>query len=208
MNQKLLIGFLSVFLVSFLFLNFIFQSNPQTSASPDIFIGVDVAYADLSAIKNLIEKISSYTNLFVIGSTGISHDETKLSETCQYLYERNINFIVYTDNPRRLSIINEIGKKYPDHFLGVYFDDEQGGRQLDQFEWRWVNEATSYSDASNQFVQGLKWWLNRRYPLNETTTPAPSDYHLFTSDYTLYWFDYKSGYDTDFAEFGCHHKDG
>ena len=108
---------------------------------------------------------------------------------------------------RRLQLISDIGKQYDDHFLGVYFDDEQGGRQLDLFEYRWVYEADDYSDASNQFVQGLKYWLNRNVYWNESySTPRPSSFHLFTSDYTLYWYDYKSGYDTVFTEFGWNYS--
>ena len=59
----------------------------------EFFVGIDVAYDNLDEIKKLIDDVSPYTNLFVIGSTGISYNETKLNETCQYLYERDMNFI-------------------------------------------------------------------------------------------------------------------
>ena len=195
--------FASVLIIALLLLNFGFLGKPQIEESPDFYVGVDVAYADIVAIKNLIDEISPYTNVFVIGSTGISYNETKLIETCQYIYEQDMYFIIYSSNPRRPYLLSDIQKKYEDHFLGVYFDDEQGGRQLDLFEYRWVYEADDYSDVAKQFVQGLKYWLNRNIYFNETySTPRPSNFHLFTSDYTLYWFDYKAGYDTVFTEFG------
>ena len=136
-------------------------SISSTEDLPEIFVGVDVAYNNIDEMYDLIDEVSPYTNLFVIGAEGISYNQTKLNETCQYLYDQDIYFIIYSDSHYRLQLISDIGKQYDDHFLGVYFDDEQGGRQLDLFEYRWVYEADDYSDASNQFVQGLKYWLNR-----------------------------------------------
>ena len=190
------------------FVEYVFSAPDFSQEDPlELFVGIDVAHDNLDEIKELIDEVSLYTNLFVIGAEGISYNRTKLNEICQYLYDRDIYFIIYSDMHYRLQLISDTAKKYGDHFLGVYFDDEQGGRQLDLFEFRWVYEAYDYADAANQFVQGLKWWLNRKIYWNETySTPPPSDFHLFTSDYTLYWFDYKAGYDTVFAEFGWNYS--
>ena len=183
-----------------------FLIDPPKSESPDVFVGIDVAYSDVEEIKTLIDEVSSYTNLFVIGSTGISHDQIKLEETCQYLNDQDMQFIIYTDIPFRLELINDVVKKYEDNFMGIYYCDEQGGRQLDVFELRWVKEAENYTDAANQFVEGLNGWLNLRSIRNVTFPYAPSDFPLFTSDYSLYWFDYLAGYDVVFAEFGWNYS--
>jgi len=192
--------FASLFFISVSFI------SVQKNESPDVFIGIDVAYAEVEKIKALIDEVSSYTNLFVIGSKGISHDPLKLEEMCQYLTTKDMQFIIYTDSPFRLESINDAAKKYEDNFMGIYYDDEQGGRQLDIFELRWVNEAENYSDAANQFVDGLNWWLNLKSRRNETLPYAPSDFPLYTSDYALYWFDYQAGYDVVFAEFGWNYS--
>jgi hypothetical protein len=176
------------------------------SEDPDVFVGIDVAHSNVEEIKTLVNKVSSYTNLFVIGSTGISHNQPKLEEVCQYLSDQDMKFIIFTGNPSRLELINDVAKKYEDNFMGIYFDDEQGGKQLDVFEYRWVEEAENYTDAANQFVEGLNWWLNLRSIRNQTLPYAPSDFPLFTSDYALYWFDYQAGYDTVFAEFGWNYS--
>ncbi|MCK5628414.1 hypothetical protein KAI12_03020, partial [Candidatus Bathyarchaeota archaeon] len=60
--------------------------DPSQEKIQEFFVGIDVAYDNLDEIKELIDEVSPYTNLFVIGSTGISYNETKLNETCQYLY--------------------------------------------------------------------------------------------------------------------------
>ena len=205
MKRKLLIILLGVILLA-LPLSYVFLGAPQTQEPPGIYLGVDVAYADLAAIKRLIDKVSPYTNLFVIGSTGISHDQIKLEETCQYLNDQDMQFIIYADSPWRLELINNVVKKYEDNFMGLYFDDELGGKQLDIYDHRWVREAENYTDAANQFVEGLNGWLNLKSFGNVTFPYAPSDFRLFTSDYALYWFDYKAGYDVMFAEFGWNYS--
>ena len=187
------------FIASFLF------GFPK-SESPDVFVGIDVAYGDVEEIKALVDRVSSYTNLFVIGCTGISYDQMKLEETCQYLTDQDMQFIIYSDDPRTLEMINDVAKKYEDHFMGIYYLDEQGGRQLDVDDLRWVREAENYTDAANKFVERLNSWLNRRTFVNVTIPYAASDFSLFTSDYSLYWFDYQAGYDVVFAEFGWNYS--
>jgi len=184
-----------------------FAFKPLSNDSLDLFVGIDVAYDKLDEIYELINEISSYTNLFVIGSTGISYNETKLGQVCHYLYEHNMYFMIFGVRPSRLLLLKSIEEKYPDNFLGVYFDDEQGGRQLDLHGHRWVFEAENYTDAATQFIDSSYNWLNRRYVQNETgANVAPSDFTLFTSDYAFYWFDYLAGYDAVFAQLGWNYS--
>jgi hypothetical protein len=171
-----------------------------------VFVGIDAAYAGVDEIKALVDRVSSYTNFFVVGCTGITYDQVKLEEMCHYLTDHDMKFIVYVDNPRRLEMIHNVTKNYEDNFMGLYYDDEQGGKQLDLFEFRWVEDAENHTDAANQFVDGLSWWLNLESGANETLPYPASDFRLFTSDYSLYWFDYQAGYDVVFAEFGWNYS--
>jgi len=193
----------SALIVALLILNFGFLSKPQIEKSPDFFVGVDVAYADLTAIKTLIDKVSSYTNLFVIGSTGITYEEIKLDETCQYLYDKGLDFIIYTEREYYSQLQhqwNEDAKKrWNLHFLGYYFLDEPGGRQLD-LAHNVVIEAENFTEAGNKFVNIYGEFIEY---MNYTESTNSS---LFTSDYALYWFDYKAGYDVMFAEFGWNYS--
>jgi hypothetical protein len=197
--------FVPVLLVALLFFNYSFSSIPQIKESPDVFLGVDVAYADLPAIKKLIDKISSYTNVFVIGSTGITSESEKLDETCQYLYDKGLDFIVYTENDYYKQLQNqwneEARERWNSHFLGYYLFDEPGGKQLDQDRyWQLVEDAENFTDAAKQFEITYRMILNF-YNYTESTNAT-----LFTSDYALYWFDYKAGYDVMFAEFGWNYS--
>ncbi len=201
MTSKLL-AFVVVFLVvSLVVLNFGFFFGSRTDV-PDFFVGVSVAYADVDAIKALIDEVSSYTNVFVIGSSGISVFEDKLNEVCQYLVDKGMFFVVFAEIHFQFDLIAEIQKRFSHNFLGVYFSDEQGGRQLDGFKYRWVESADNVSDAADQFVYHLHYYLNVKEIEGVPVSFAPSDFRLFSSDYGLYWFDYLAGYDTVFAEFG------
>jgi hypothetical protein len=201
MKPKCLVVFLISLLAFQVFLNSSYPVHAQTENQPlDVFFGVDVAYENVTEIKALINEISSYTNLFVIGCTGITYNVTRLDEVCQYVYDKGLSFIVYTEGPLQLQWLEDAKNRWGERFLGFYFWDENGGKQLDLFEYKAVVEADNYTDASNQFVNRLKFSLNFMSYAN------PAVPCLFTSDYALYWFDYKAGYDVLLAQLGWNYS--
>jgi hypothetical protein len=180
----------------------------MTNEPIDVYFGIDIAYPDQVEIKRIIDKVSHYSNIFVIGATGISHFVDKLDDICQYLYDRDMKFIIYTDTQFRLELIHNVTEKFDDNFLGVYFWDEQGGKQLDIYDYRWVDagDVKNYTEAADQFVNHLHYWLYRTEHGNVSLPYSAADFPLFTSDYALYWFDYKVGYDVVLAEFGWNYS--
>ena len=201
MKNKCLVFFLISLFASQVLLNSSFPVYAQTeNQQADAFFGVDVAYENLTEIKTLINEISTYTNLFVIGCTGITHNITRLDEICQYVYDRGLSFIVYTERFLRREWLEDAKNRWGERFLGFYFWDENGGKQLDIYEYRAVEEADNYTDASNRFVNILKRSLNF---MNYTDPAIPC---LFTSDYALYWYDYKVGYDVVLAQLGWNYS--
>jgi hypothetical protein len=75
--------------------------------------------------------------------------------------------------------------------------DELGGKQIDQSSWSSLKTGKDYQDITNQYVARVKYyvdWFKGGY--SDWT-----DVSLFTSDYALYWYDYKGGYDTVLAEY-------
>lgn len=181
--------------------------KPRPSQSTDFYVGIDAAYDDVEEIKALIDEVSSYTNLFVIGSTGITFDETKLTDLCDYIYDKGLSFIVFTDDhdppilPSR-QWIETAKAEWGNRFLGLYVFDEVGGKNLDVWTYRIVREADNYTDASVQFVAHLEAMLQS----TASNTTEIEGVQAFTSDYALYWFDYKAGYDVVFAEFALNYS--
>jgi hypothetical protein len=207
-RNVLIVLFCSLLIVS-LALHYAFLVKDSPESEPlEVFVGVDVAYDNIAEIERLVDEISNYTNLFVIGCYGISYNITQLYETCQYVYERGFSFIVYSDMPPLkewfVCCHFDCADRWGDKFLGLYAFDEGGGRQLDLKIPRpfRISEADNYTDAENLFVKNvtdmLVWF---RQGFNSSM-----NFPLFTSDYALYWFDYKGGYDAVFAEFGWNYS--
>jgi hypothetical protein len=157
-------------------------------------------------IKKLVDQVKAYTNFFVIGSTGITFNTTKLDEVCQYIYENDLYFTIFfhlNEDVPQAQWVEDAKSKWGNHFAGLYAYDEPGGHQIDQVRpYMLVEEADNYTDAATKYVEELN-----RHLLNITDKPVyAGDLPLFTSDYALYWFDYKGGYDVVFAEFGWNHS--
>ena len=198
----------SLLIVALIIANSFFTiNNLRPSRRTDFYVGIDVAHDDVDKIKVLIDEVSHYTNLFVIGSTGITSNETKLSDLCQYIYDKGLSFIVFMDDhdppiqPSR-QWIEDAKSEWGNSFLGLYVFDEVGGKNLDAWAYRAVISAENNTEASSQFVANLG------YMLQFTTSNATEieGVQSFMSDYGLYWFDYKAGYDVVFAEFALNYS--
>ena len=176
--------------------------NNERQSIPEFFVGVEFAYGNVSDCKDLVDKVKNYTNLFVVGSPEISFNQTLLNETCNYVYDAGLSFIVLFTSPIEYLYnpyvwIIKARQKYGDRFLGAYRIDEPGGKQLDNSTFRYVLEAKNYTDAAETYVKYL--YAHLEYYVY-------SGARVFTADYGLYWFDYKAGYDTVLAEFGWNHS--
>ena len=202
MKRKLLsIIFASILVTSFVLIYSVSYAL-QKVEQPEFFFGLDVAYEDIEEIKVLVNEVRSYTNLFIIGCTGITHNTTKLDDLCQYLYDGGLYFIVYTESPPRAQWLIDAKERWGNRLLGFYAFDEAGGFQLDLNQYRPVHSADNISEAANQFVMSLNRSLNY---VNVGYTES-TNFPLFTSDYALYWFDYKGGYDVVLAQFGWNYS--
>jgi len=99
--------------------------------------------------------------------------------------------------------VKDARTRWEKRFLGLYAYDEPGGRQLDNATYKVLNETpANYTDAEEKYTSRLSSILGdiRESPINA------GNLTLFTSDYALYWFDYKGGYDVVFAEFGWNYS--
>jgi hypothetical protein len=182
---------------------------------PDVFVGIDVAYDDVAEIKLLVDEIKPYTNTIIIGSSGITFDVVKLDDVCQYVYDRGFYFMIFAhplDEPDKLVIqcqwVLDARPRWGEHFLGLYAFDEPGGRQLDNASYRIVSEGwiadnyKNWTEAADRYVNTAFIYLHHMIE----DQMCGLDLTLFTSDYALYWFDYKAHYDVVFAEFGWNYS--
>lgn len=179
------------------------QAEPK---APDIFFGVDAAYDNMTALEQRVDQVKSFTNFFIVGSYGVTFNETRVDDLCQYLYDSGLSFAVFAHTNRGSNIpLNQSAwsiyaqQRWNSRFVGLYCYDEPGGHQVDHDPvFSAVPTAENYSDAANKFVTKIRDdALLDFIPLNTT---------LMTSDYALYDFDYKGGYDVVLAELAWNHS--
>ncbi|MGD6810131.1 MAG: hypothetical protein ACQCN3_10585 [Candidatus Bathyarchaeia archaeon] len=176
-----------------------------SAQSMDVYVGVDAAYDNMTDLKARIDQVKDYTNMFVIGSTGITLDEAKLNEVCEYLAASGLNFATYTHTTENSTFnFNQPAwtayakEHYGNSFLGLYSYDEPGGHQIDSdHPYMIVPAAANYSDAANTYEQRLHTYISEFLALNTT---------LMTSDYALYEYDFRAGYNIVLAEYAWNHS--
>ncbi len=201
---------LAVFAIIIVCLSIVISANWFTSpkTSREFYVGAEYAYGDdVAEVKALVDKVKDYTNLLVLGSVDLSFNESALTESCDYITDAGMHFIVMftdiTSYSYNTSIWTDNAKsKYGSLFLGIYRYDEPGGVQLDQPENSlsvMVSSADNYSQAAQLYTHYMYNHVDyyHRYFNNIT---------VFTADYGLYWYDYKSSYDTILAEFVWNHS--
>ena len=197
MNRKLVVLITSILIV-LVVLSVFLAANlfSQQTSRQEFYVGVEYAYGDqVSEVQALVDKVKNYTNLFVIGSIDLSSNETALDEACNYIFNAKLNFIVlfrFIYNETIFDWILNAKVKYGDKFLGIYQFDEPGGNQLDKGISMIDNINSSYAGVAKNYVGNLSGIVN--FYLNYASK-------VFTSDYGLYWFDYKGSYSSVFAEF-------
>jgi hypothetical protein len=211
LNKQIVLAVLAALLVLVLLVTVVdLHFFPEkTAGQPDVFIGVDVAYGDASAVYNVSNAVAGYANLIIIGSTEVTENTTALTNVCDYLYQRGFYFIVYVAFGNG-TVIPPVGpdamffqkayNRWGPKFLGAYMFDEAGGKQLDlppNDPSRPAPVATNNSDAALQFITDVQTYLT----LYKDVYYSVPQMKLYTSDFALYWYDYASGYNTVFTEF-------
>jgi hypothetical protein len=201
MRSKLLYLLLGVLLALLILAGIHAYFISQSSANPmDVLIGVDAAYDNIESLKTRVDEVKAYTNFFIIGSTGITFNVTKVYDLCQYIYESGLHFAIFAHTTRGTNISFDQAtwsyyarERWGERFWGLYAYDEPGGHQVDNdIEFMAVREANNYSDAANKF--------NEKMSTDALVDFLPLNTPLMTSDYALYEFDYKAGYDVVLAE--------
>ncbi len=143
-------------IISLFLIQPLISSNQETEA--EVYFGIDVAYDDSETIFALIDKVSPYTNFFIVGCTGISLNVTKLNTVCQYLYDKELSFIIYQDSP-----------------LGIYdssnwsFNSTRPQNSSNApFPRSSLNPTTTYQRSNSS--QSYNYSLNAAFVSNWTTT--------------------------------------
>ena len=191
-------------------------------AEPSFYVGVTFGGNTTAEAKLLIDRVKTYTNLFVIQSGPVSKNETAMTEIIEYAIDAGLHIIVYFGwlDPAyswRLPWLDSAKNRWGNQFLGVYFSDEPSGAPLD-YNWSeyFVGQKIQNSVEYQEHAEAIEHALNGTVPhdydqaavlsrnIIERNLEPLKNHKLttFTSDYVLYWFDYKGGYDVILTQLG------
>jgi hypothetical protein len=203
------------------------SSNIKT---PSVYVGVAFGGTTIDQAELLIDRVRSYTNLFILnaGRNSLSTNQTAVTDICDYATSHGLSIIINLGVKTRetpawqLGFVNSAKINYGDKFLGVYYDDEPMGIP---FDWDWQGVFHNGSDAyQDPYLPALQPLFQRLQQASQTGQ-LPSNYSVeaqwyhnllmrnqghnqlkannittYTSDYLLYWYDFLGNYDTVFAQ--------
>ena len=127
---------------------FLFPQTLMNKNTPNrpFYAGVTYCGNSTAEAKLLIDRVKTYTNLFVIQSLNFSQNETALTEICDYAVAQNLNIIINpltaaqnytmlnTTLTWQLPLLQTAKERWGEKFLALYYDDEPGGIHLD-YDW-------------------------------------------------------------------------
>ncbi len=205
-------------------IHFLNINQPPAYQKAGFHVGVSFCGNTTAEAKLLIDRVKTYTNLFVVQSGPVSVNETAMNEIVNYAVDSKLDVIVffgyfYPNITWQIPWLDYAKQQWGNKFLGIYLNDEPAGQTIDA-NWNsyFIQQKIRNSSAYYTHVPEIDLQLNGTLPPdnNEATLHfldavetslglnqlESREIPSFTSDYVLYWFDFKGGYDTLFAEFG------
>jgi hypothetical protein len=132
--QKHLAAYLSVVIIFLIVVSSVAVITPMMNASPHPFyVGVTYCGDSVEEAKQLIDKVKTYTNLFVLQSGSFLYSNQDIDEIGDYAVNCGLNIILYCGGgfmANNLSV--HASQRWGTHFLGIYFSDEPGGKLIDK----------------------------------------------------------------------------
>ena len=121
-------------------------SAPVARKKP-FYVGVTYCGNSSTEAEQLIDRVKNYTNLFVVQSGPLMDNGPALNQICDYAVNSGLNIIVYFANNIPTinvpSFLESAKGRWGSHFLGVYYDDEPGGKMLDGDVTLYINNETA-----------------------------------------------------------------
>jgi hypothetical protein len=73
------------------------DSINEQCVDPEFFVGLEYAIDNdnIEDVKELVDRVKNFTNLFVVDSLGITLHIDNLNEVCDYVYESGLYFLVF-----------------------------------------------------------------------------------------------------------------
>ncbi len=202
---------LAIILLSILILESISYVQPTNynlstgSPTKNFYVGVTFGGNTTEEAKVLINEVKNYTNVFVVDTLPISQNESEMNEICDYAVQNGLHIIVYFawfSQYWQANFLDTAKLRWGEKFLGVYLYDEPGGVQLDSNGIKYGRVGSTPTTQDQAASRYLRSFLTANRGKSDMQMLKMRNIQTFTSDYALYWYDYKAGYDVVFAELG------
>jgi hypothetical protein len=169
---------------------------PVKSDDKTVYVGVTYCGNSVSDAKQLIDKVKNFTNLFILQSGSLQTSNESINQIGDYAVKSGLHFINYM-GVSSFALANNwlsgYNGRWGDDFLGIYLNDEPGGKMLDDRMYLYnPNTQQSFTKTedgiiSNYFFNNTNANYMRDGTVNITTWTNQPPYN---SKYFTY---YKNG---------------
>lgn len=133
------------------------------AAKKPFYVGVTYCGNNVTEAEQLIDRVKVYTNLLVVQSGPLMDNFTRMEQICDYAVNSGLNIIVYYSrngdaNNTCSQFANVAPSRYGSHFLGLYFNDEPGGKLLDHYSNMLLKVNTDDSISVDSNGQYDSFW--------------------------------------------------
>ena len=153
-------------------------ASGQVASKKPFYVGVTYCGNSTTEAEQLIDRVKNYTNLFVVQSGPLMSNLTAMEQICDYAVNSGLNIIVYYAHNGAAtntcaSFLAIAQGRWGSHFLGLYYNDEPGGKMLD-------GSVNLYDTSTNTFInKNEDGSVQESY--NKQTNDITTEY-----DYTFY----------------------
>lgn len=161
--HKNLVGYLALIVVFLVIVSAFTAIKLAPNTSDPFYVGVTYCGDSVLEAKQLIDHVKNYTNLFVLQS-GSLMDIEGITEIGDYAVNAGLKFMSYfgdSHGPATTAntLIRYAENRWNNSFLGLYYNDEPGGKMLDKkgltlgSVFRNPDGSVAVSQAANQSNQ-------------------------------------------------------
>ncbi|MDR2203276.1 MAG: hypothetical protein LBE76_03045 [Nitrososphaerota archaeon] len=172
------------------------HSKQQKNKNTSTFVGVTYGGNSVSEAKQLINKVKTYTNLFILQSGNLQRNPDAINEIGDYAVATGLYFIPYFGNYIEASLatwLDSAKQRWNDHLLGIYYRDELGGKMLDDY-YKFTDPITGnaitktrYGDIVVEKANGeiIHYEIDGNINLYEPTNNGEGKYSTYKPDGTI-----------------------
>ena len=140
MKKRLAIGLAAIIIIVVSISAFatIEMYDPAVATKKPFYVGVTYCGSSTAEAKQLIDKVATYTNLFVLDSGTLQDNVQATEEIGDYAINSGLNVMLchnLSGNKSGIApLLTLVQGRWGNQFLGLYFGDEPGGIMLDTID--------------------------------------------------------------------------